>query len=142
MLNRVSHVSIVVRDQQEALDWYTGKLGFEVLADETMDDRDGRWLTVAPPAQAELEILLEPLSWGPGGQEREDREEMLGRNGFVFGVDDCATTVEELREEGVEIVSEPEELPWGVSARFEDLYGNVHTIVEPRPTDTGVPDVA
>lgn len=137
MLNRVSHVSIVVRDQQEALEWFTEKLGFEVVADEEMDDRDGRWLTVAPPAQAELEIVLEPQTWGLVGGETE-----VGHDGLVFGVDDCRETVEGLRDRGVEIVQEPEEHPWGVSALFEDLYGNVHNIVEPRPTDTGVPDVA
>jgi catechol 2,3-dioxygenase-like lactoylglutathione lyase family enzyme len=142
MLNRVSHVSIVVRDQQEALEWYTEKLGFEAVADEAMEGREGRWLTIAPPAQAELEILLEPLTWGLGGDDPEDKEELLGRNGVVFGADDCAATVEELRGEGVEIVSEPEELPWGISALFEDLYGNVHNVVEPHPADTGVPDVA
>lgn len=141
MLNRVSHVSIVVRDQQEALDWFTEKLGFEILADEPMADREGRWLTVAPPAQAELEILLEPVT-GLAGDDAEDKEAVIGRNGLVFGVDDCHTTVKDLRKRGVEIVQEPEEAPWGVSALFADLYGNVHTIVEPHPTDTGVPDVA
>lgn len=142
MLNRVSHVSIVVRDQQEALDWYTEKFGFEVVADDAMDDREGRWLTVAPPAQAELEILLEPLSWGLAGEDPEAKQAVVGRNGLVFGVDDCRATVEELRERGVEIVSEPEELPWGISALVEDLYGNVHNVVEPLPADTGVPDIA
>lgn len=141
MLNRVSHVSIVVRDQQEALDWFTDKLGFEVVADQRMADREGRWLTVAPPAQAELEILLEPVA-GLAGDGAEDKEAVIGRNGLVFSVDDCHDTVERLRERGVDIVQEPEELPWGVSALFADLYGNVHTIVEPHPTDTGVPDVA
>lgn len=137
MLNRVSHVSIVVQDQQEALDWFTEKLGFEVVADEPMDDREGRWLTVAPPAQAELEIVLEPTTWGlAGGQDA------VGHDGLVFGVDDCQETVEELREAGVEILQEPEERPWGISALFEDLYGNVHNMVEPLPPDTGVPDVA
>lgn len=142
MLNRVSHVSIVVRDQQEALDWFTEKLGFDVVADEPMEEREGRWLTVAPPAQAELEILLEPLGWGLAGDDPEDKEAVIGRNGLVFGVDDCRATASELRDRGVDIVSEPEELPWGISALFEDLYGNVHNIVEPYPADTGVPDVA
>lgn len=142
MLNRVSHVSLVVRDQQEALEWFREKFGFEVLADEPMPDREGRWLTVAPPAQAELEILLEPLDWGLGGDDPEGKKALLGRNGFVFGVDDCQATVEELRDRGVEIVSEPERVPWGVSALVADLYGNVHNLVEPEPADTGVPDVA
>ncbi|PSG96044.1 hypothetical protein BRD56_12765 [Thermoplasmatales archaeon SW_10_69_26] len=60
----------------------------------------------------------------------------------MFGTDDCRETAGELRNESVEIVSEPEEVPWGVWALFADLYGNVHNIVEPHPTDTGVPDVA
>lgn len=141
MLNRISHVSLVVRDQQEALDWYTEKFGFEILADQEMQDQEGRWLTVAPPGQAELEVLLEPLEWGLAGDDPEGKEALLGRNGFVFGVDDCEATVDELRSRGVEIVQEPQEVPWGVSALVEDLYGNVHNLVQPKPTDTGVPDV-
>jgi catechol 2,3-dioxygenase-like lactoylglutathione lyase family enzyme len=139
MIERVSYVSIVVRDQQEALEWYTEKLGFEVLADSEMES-GGRWLTVAPPAQNEIEIVLEPLEWGLG--DDEGREAVIGRNGLVFHVDDVHHTISTLRENGVEIVSEPEEVPWGISALIEDLYGNVHNLVETRPTDTGVPDVA
>lgn len=141
MLSRVSHVSIVVRDQQEALEWYSEKFGFEVCADETTEDGD-RWLTVAPPNQAELEIVLEPLDWGLGGDDPETKEAVIGRNGLVFAVDNCQKTVDELRSLGVEIVSEPESVPWGISALVADLYGNVHNLVEPEPTDTGVPDIA
>lgn len=142
MLNRVSHVPIVVRDQQEALDWYTDKLGFEVMTDQPMPEGQGRWLTVAPPGQAELEIILEPLEWGLAGDDPDTKETVIGRNGLVFSVDDCEATVDELRERGVEIISEPEEVPWGISALIADLYGNVHNLVEPEPTDAGVPDVA
>lgn len=141
MLNRVSHVSLVVRDQDEALGWYRDKLGFEVCVDETLED-GRRWLTVAPPSQAELEILLEPLDWGLGGGDPEAKEALVGRNGFVFGVDDCRSTVEELSNRGVEILQQPEEGPQGVSALIADLYGNVHNLLEPSPPDTGVPDIA
>lgn len=142
MLDRISHVSLVVRDQQEALEWYTEKLGFELCADEPFPGGEGRWLTIAPPSQTELEVVLEPLTWGLGGDDPEDKEAIIGRNGFVFSVDNLEATIEQLRENGVAIVSEPEEVPWGLSALIEDLYGNVHNLVEPQPEDLGVPDVA
>lgn len=142
MLERISHVSLVVRDQQEALEWYTDKLGFEVLADDEVPGGEGRWLTIAPPGQAELEVVLEPLEWGLAGDDPAAKEAVIGRNGFVFAVDNLEVTIDQLRENGVTIVSEPEEVPWGISALIEDLYGNVHNLVEPRPEDLGVPDVA
>lgn len=141
MIDRISHVSLVVRDQEEALAWYQGKLGFDVVANEEFPGGDGRWITIAPPAQTELEVVLEPLSWGLAGDDPEDKENVIGRNGFVFSVDDMDATVKELRAQGVTIVSEPEEVPWGLSALIEDLYGNTHNLVEPKPVDTGVPDV-
>lgn len=142
MLERVSHVSLVVRDQQEALDWYTDKLGFEVCANDPFPEGEGRWITIAPPAQTELEIVLEPLDWGLGGDDPDEKASMIGRNGFVFAVDTLDDTIKALRDRGVEIVSEPEEVPWGYSALIEDLYGNTHNLVEPKVPDTGVPDVA
>lgn len=142
MIERLSHVSLVVRDQQEALDWYIEKLGFEVQADDPFPSGEGRWLTIAPPGQTELEIVLEPLDWGLAGDDPSEKETVIGRNGFVFAVDDIDLTISTLRDNGVTIVSEPEEVPWGVSALIEDLYGNVHNLVEPEAPDTGVPDVA
>lgn len=141
MLERISHVSLVVRDQQEALDWYTSKLGFELRSDDEMP-QGGRWITIAPPGQTEVEIVLEPLDWGLSGDDPEAKEAVIGRNGFVFAVDDIDGTIRQLRDDGVTIVSEPEEVPWGYSALIEDLYGNVHNLVEPKAPDTGVPDVA
>lgn len=142
MIERLSHVSLVVRDQQEALEWFTDKLGFEVAADEPFPGGEGRWLTIAPPNQTELEIVLEPLGWGLSGDDPEEKEQIIGRNGFVFAVDNLERTIERLRGKGVEVVSEPEEVPWGYSALIEDLYGNTHNLVEPKAPDTGVPDVA
>ncbi|PSG96059.1 hypothetical protein BRD56_12760 [Thermoplasmatales archaeon SW_10_69_26] len=84
-LNRVSHVSMVFQDQQEALEWYTEKLGFEVVADEQMGDREGRWLTIAPLAQAELEIVLEPLDGGLSGAQAGGREKLAGHDGSCSG---------------------------------------------------------
>lgn len=142
MLERVTHVSLIVRDQQEALDWYTDKFGFEVVTDTQMPEGNGRWLTVAPPSQAEIEIVLEPLTWGLSGDEADKKRELVGSQGFVFAVDQMQATMDQLRRNGVTIVSEPEETPWGISALVEDLYGNVHNLVQPRSADTGVPDVA
>ncbi len=142
MIDRISHVSLIVRDQQEALEWYTDKLGFEVASDDAFPEGEGRWVTIAPPAQTELEIVLEPLSWGLSGDDPDQKESLIGSNGFVFSVDDMDATIQDLEDKGVRIVSPPEEVPWGISALIEDLYGNTHNLVEPDVPDTGVPDVA
>lgn len=144
-LDRVSHVTLVVRDQEKAKEWYVRMLGFEVRADETFAIGEpeeegeapptGRWLTVAPPGQEELEVILEPLEWGLAGDDPEEKEAVVGHNGFVIETDDCRAAVEELESRGVKVVGEVVELPWGVSAVIEDLYGNRHNVLEPTPVE-------
>lgn len=117
----LSHVTVYVADAEEALEWYTATLGFVVRADERFDD--GRWLTVSPTADSPVEIvLLEP----------DEDEELVGQGTmWVLTTEDCRATHERLRDRGVSFVSPPEELPWGVSAVFTDLYGNPYNLLEP-----------
>jgi catechol 2,3-dioxygenase-like lactoylglutathione lyase family enzyme len=133
MINQVTHVSLLVRDQEEALAWYTEKLGFEVRADDPFPDNPHfRWVTVAPPGQTGLEIILQPPQWGPEG-DAESRAEMIGKPpGFVLGSTDCRKDYQDLTARGVQFISPPEDVPWGVSALFVDLYGYVHNLVETR----------
>lgn len=117
-IDRVSTVTIAVADQDEALAWYTEKLGFE----KKMDVRSPqfRWLTVAPAQQMDVEFLL--ASWFP------DR---IGKNAtWVLSTRDCQGGYEELRSKGVEFSQKPEMRPWGIEAVFEDLYGNKYALVQ------------
>lgn len=117
-IDKLSTVTIAVRDQDEALEWYTGMLGFE----KRMDQRgDGfRWLTVAPPQQGEVEFLL--ASWFP---------DQVGKNAtWVLSTRDCKGGYEELKGKGVEFEHGPEVRPWGIEAVFRDLYGNKYALVQ------------
>lgn len=117
-IDKVSTVTIAVRDQEEALEWYTGMLGFEKRMDQS--GAGFRWLTVAPPQQAEVEFLL--ASWFP------DR---VGKNAtWVLSTRDCQGGYEELKSKGVEFEHGPEARPWGIEAVFVDLYGNKYALVQ------------
>lgn len=136
MFDGISHVGLVVGDQRKALDWYTSKLDFEVRMDSPFpDDPDQRWLTVGVPGQ-DLQVVLEPLEWGLAGDDPEEKQAVMGRQGLILTTDDCRETIEELRDRGVTVASEPMEVPWGISAIIEDLDGNTHNVLEPRPMET------
>ncbi|MFI5341014.1 MAG: VOC family protein [Candidatus Methylomirabilales bacterium] len=123
MIKRLTHVTIMVRDQDEALDWYTRKLGFKKVHDERGTIPGLRWPTIAPAGQESPEIVLLKAQDG----------DAVGRGAmWVLEADDCRKTYEELRARGVTFRSAPEDAPWGVSAVFEDLYGNQFNLVEPR----------
>jgi len=138
-IDKLSTVTIAVRDQDEALEWYTEMLGFEKRMDQSGDGF--RWLTVAPPQQAEVEFLL--ASWFP------DR---VGKNAtWVLSTRDCQGGYDELKAKGVEFEHGPEARPWGIEAVFVDLCGNKYALVQesaPVVTDEaervalGVPVVA
>jgi uncharacterized glyoxalase superfamily protein PhnB len=132
MIKQVTHISLLVRDQEEALQWYTEKLEFEKRADLPFPGGEERWLTIAPKEQQDLEIVLQPPTWGTGG-DTESRAQLIGKvPGWVVTTDDCRKAYETLAARGVKFLSPPEEVPWGVSAVFEDLYGTVHNLLEPR----------
>lgn len=134
MITKVTHVSLLVRDQEEALEWYTEKLGFEKRADDPFPEGEGRWITIAPKSQPDLEIVLEPPDWGLG--DAEVKLQMVGKTpGWVIATDDCRGDYETFKSRGVKFVSPPEELPWGISAVLEDLYGNQHNLLESRQFD-------
>ncbi|MSQ15572.1 MAG: hypothetical protein EXR50_06895 [Dehalococcoidia bacterium] len=125
-IRKLAHVTVIVWDQDEALDWYTRVLGFRKVDDRTDPTHEYRWLTVAPEGQEELEIVLHKA-------QNEREEGRIGRNAmWGFEADDCRKTFQELTERGVIFTSPPEELPWGIAAGFRDLYGNPFELVEPR----------
>ena len=130
MILKVIRITLVVRDQEETLRFYTEKLDFKKMADNPMGP-GMRWITVAPRDETGLEIVLQPLDWFKD-QEREEHAALVGHNpSIVFSVDDCRKTYETLRERGVEFDLPPEDLPYGVQAVARDLYGNSLVLLEP-----------
>ncbi len=128
MITRLSHATIYVLDQNEALKFYRDKLGFEVRTDKTMDN-GFRWLTVGPKTQPNLEIVLMPVAEGMMlGAEQVAMIKKLIQDGAmgagVFEVDDCRKTYAELKSKGVEFMGEPQERFYGIEALMKDNSGN------------------
>lgn len=128
MIQRLSHACIYVLDQEEAKDFYVNKLGFEVKTDATMDG-GFRWLTVSPPGQPDLEIIL--MGTQPGGVWDEETSSTMrkmieqGKLGAgAFSTSDCRQTHAELAAKGVEFLKEPTEEFYGIEAVFKDNSGN------------------
>jgi len=127
---RIANAQLWVHDQDEALDFYTRKLGLEVRSDVTMAEMgDFRWLTVGPVNQPDFAIVLMAIPGPPvmdpetAGQVRELMAK--GFAGTVFlTTEDCKADYEELRKRGVEFTEEPEQRPYGIDAGFRDPSGN------------------
>lgn len=125
MLTKLAIVTILVRDQDEALKFYTEILGLE-KKDDMQFGAEGRWLTVAAPQQQGLEIFL-----GKADSFGMDLMEHVGKApAWAFSSDDCQGDYERLSARGVKFLTPPEEKPWGIQAVFEDLYGNKFSIVQ------------
>jgi len=132
LMNRLSVVSIFVRDQDEALRFYTEKLGLEKRADTTFGP-GMRWLTVAPKGQKTPEIALAKPDASLHGEEHiHVLMERIGRGTtWVFDTEDCRETYRTLLARGVKFLCPPTEQSYGVEAIFEDLYGNTFSLLEP-----------
>ena len=130
MITSLNIVSVVVNDQDAALDFYTNKLGFEKRGDRTFKGLP-RLLTVAPKGQVEPEIVLVKV------RASNIQPPQGGHTGMVFRTDDCRRDFATLKERGVKFLSEPTELPFGTQALFSDLDGNLFFLVEPRTRSAG-----
>jgi len=136
MLKAITHVNVWVRDQDEAREFYTQKLGFEVREDVTVAEMGNfRWLTVGPPSQPELQlILMQPDAFPASPDTIAKLEDVVAKGaggGVIFEVEDCRATYEELKAKGVEFVQEPQKADWGTAAIFKDLDGNVFVLATP-----------
>jgi predicted enzyme related to lactoylglutathione lyase len=131
MIERITHVTVLVKDYEEALDFYTKKLGFRVAEDAKTPQGD-RWLTVALPGD-DVQIVLQKPGAATFGEE--GAAAMLKRVGqgttWAFKVDDCKKTCGELEKKGVKIVSPPQDFGFAVEAIFADLYGNAFILMQP-----------
>jgi uncharacterized glyoxalase superfamily protein PhnB len=127
---KLSTAQLWVNDQDEALDFYTRKLGFELRTDVTLPELGNfRWLTVGPPNQPDIAIVLMAIPGPPvmdAATADQVRELMAkGFAGTVFlRTDDVYADYEKLKSRGVEFVEEPEERPYGIDTGFRDPSGN------------------
>jgi uncharacterized glyoxalase superfamily protein PhnB len=127
---KIANAQLWVLDQEEALAFWTEKVGFEVRADVTLPEMgDFRWLTVGPPGQEDVAVVLmtipgEPMI-DPATQEQIRDLAAKGFAGTVFlTTDDCRAEYERLVARGVEFTEAPEERPYGIDAGFRDPSGN------------------
>jgi catechol 2,3-dioxygenase-like lactoylglutathione lyase family enzyme len=139
---RIANAQLWVHDQDEALEFYTGKLGMEVRSDVTVPEMGNfRWLTVSPANQPDIAIVLMAIP-GPPVMDSQTAEEVRalmakGFAGTVFlATDDCQASYEDLRARGVEFVEKPEQRPYGIDAAFRDPSGNNFRLTQVRELAT------
>ncbi|MDX6690821.1 MAG: hypothetical protein QOG15_2278 [Solirubrobacteraceae bacterium] len=127
---KISTAQLWVHDQDEALAFWTDKVGMEVRADVTMPEMGNfRWLTVGPVGQPDIDIVLMAIPGAPVmDEETGEQVRALMAKGFAGTVflttDDCQAAYEELSARGVEFTEKPEERPYGIDSGFRDPSGN------------------
>ena len=135
---RIATAQLWVHDQDEALKFYTEKVGMEVRSDVTMPEMGNfRWLTVSPPNQPDVAIVLMAIPGPPvmdeGVAEQVRSLMATGFAGTIFlTTDDCQASYDELKARGVEFTEEPEERPYGIDAGFRDPSGNSFRLTQVR----------
>jgi catechol 2,3-dioxygenase-like lactoylglutathione lyase family enzyme len=133
MKQSIIHIALVVRDYDEAIEFYCHKLHFELIEDTYQPEQDKRWVVVAPPGSRGTTLLL-ARAFTP------EQEQFIGRQtgGRVFlflATDDFWRDYNEMLAAGIRFVREPKEAPYGTVAVFEDLYGNLWDLIEPAKQD-------
>ena len=130
MKQSIGHVAVVVREYDEAIDFYVGKLGFTLVEDSYIPEQDKRWVVVAPPGATESRILLARAV----GEEQSSRigNQTGGRVFLFLFTDGFWRDFESYKSKGVVFVREPKEAPYGTVAVFSDLYGNLWDLVQPK----------
>ena len=135
---KLSTTQLWVHDQDEALAFYTEKLGFELRGDVTLPEMgDFRWLTVGPVGQPDIAVVLMAIP-GPPVMDEETAEEVRNLMGKGFAgtlfltTDDVYASYEELKRRGVEFTEEPEDRPYGIDTGFRDPSGNHFRLTQVR----------
>ena len=138
MLKQLTQVQVWVHDQDEALAFYTQKLGMELREDVTVPEMGNfRWLTVGLPGQSDVAIALLAIPGPPvfDAQTAEQLRALVAKgaaSGLFLSTDDCKATYEELKSRGVEFQQEPTEQPYGIDAALRDPSGNQIRIAQRR----------
>ncbi|MGZ5312280.1 MAG: VOC family protein [Solirubrobacterales bacterium] len=136
---RIRTAQVWVHDQDEALAFYRDKLGMEVRSDATLPEMgDFRWLTVGPPGQDDVQIVLMAIPGEPvmDGGTRKQVEALMAKGfaGTVFlTTDDLPRDYEELSNRGVEFTEPPQDYPYGLDSGFRDPSGNSFRLTQPKP---------
>lgn len=128
MKQAIVHIALVVKDYDEAIEFYTKKLHFTLVEDTYQPEQDKRWVVVAPPGTNGTTILLARAS-------KQEQEPFVGNQAggriFLFlGTDDFNRDYNEMKELGIEFVREPKVQDYGTVAVFKDLYGNLWDLVQ------------
>jgi predicted enzyme related to lactoylglutathione lyase len=135
---KIANAQLWVHDQDEALAFWTDKVGMEVRADVTLPEMgDFRWLTVGPPGQEDVSIVLMAIPGEPMFEPETQRQikELMAKGvaGTVFlTTEDCQVSYEQLKARGVEFTEAPEERPYGIDSGFRDPSGNSIRLTEVR----------
>ncbi len=136
MIQRLSHATIYVLDQEAAKQFYVEKLGFDVGTDFTMEG-GFRWLTVRAQGQPGVELILMPAAGSPMqdpavGEKLRELVQAGAMGTGVFETDDCQKTYDELRARGVEFMQPPTDQMYGIEATFKDNSGNWFSLTQPK----------
>ena len=131
MKQRLGLVSLVVRDYDEALEFFVGRLGFSLVEDTDVPDQAKRWVVVSPPGASESRLLLARAS--SPEQESHIGTQTGGRVFLFLYTDDFWRDYEDYKARGIEFIRPPKREPYGTVAVFKDLYGNLWDLLQPEP---------
>jgi catechol 2,3-dioxygenase-like lactoylglutathione lyase family enzyme len=135
MHQRIAHIALVVKDYDEAIEFYTEKLDFVLLEDTTIDEHK-RWVMVAPSGAKECCLLLAKAS--NDQQMSSVGNQTGGRVGFFLFTDNFCRDYNKMIERDIHFVRPPSEFNYGTVAVFEDLYGNLWDLIEPNGNNKGL----
>lgn len=135
MYQRIAHIALVVEDYDEAIDFYTQKLDFDILEDTQLTD-DKRWVMVAPKGAKECCLVLAKAA--NESQKNSIGNQTGGRVGFFLFTDDFWRDYNKIKDKQVNFVSNPTTFEYGTVAVFEDLYGNKWDLIEPNEKNKGL----
>ncbi len=128
MIQSIVHIALVVKDYDEAIEFYTKKLHFTLIEDTDQPEQDKRWVVVSPPNSTGTTILLARAS--KPVQEPFVGNQAGGRVFLFLGTDDFWRDYNEMLSKGIEFVREPKKQSYGIVAVFKDLYGNLWDLVQ------------
>jgi catechol 2,3-dioxygenase-like lactoylglutathione lyase family enzyme len=135
MHQRIAHIALVVKDYDEAIDFYTNKLDFQLLEDTKLSE-EKRWVIIAPKGAKECALLLAKAA---NEEQLKSVGNQAGGRVFLFlFTDDFSRDYEKLKARKVKFVRAPQEYDYGTVAVFEDLYGNMWDLLQPNEKNKGV----
>ena len=128
MKQSIIHIALVVKDYDEAIEFYTKKLNFELVEDTYQPEQDKRWVVVSPPGSNGVTLLLARAS--DPEQEKYVGNQTGGRVFLFLNTDDFWRDYNEMVSRGIKFIREPKKQVYGTVAVFEDLYGNLWDLLE------------